>query len=193
MAIELPPLPYARNALAPHISEETLDYHYGKHHQTYVDNLNKLIPGTPFEGKSLEEIVKTSSGPVFNNAAQIWNHTFYWHSLSPKSSKNPQNALSDAINHTFGSFEEFKQKFNTAATTVFGSGWAWLVKTPKGLEIVQTQNAGTPLTDPNQKPLLTCDVWEHAYYIDTRNSRPKYMENFWELANWEFAEKNFKG
>lgn len=193
MSIQLPPLPYEMDALAPHISRETIEYHYGKHHKAYVDNLNKLIPGTEFEGKDLEYIVKHApQGPIFNNAAQVWNHTFYWHSLSPKSGKIPTDALAGAIEKTFGSFEAFKEQFTKIAIGTFGSGWAWLVKKSDGsLEIQSTSNAQTPLTQSNIKPLLTCDVWEHAYYIDYRNARPQYLENFWALVNWEFAAKNF--
>ncbi len=192
MTFELPPLPYEKNALAPHISEETLEYHYGKHHQTYVTNLNNLVPGTEFEGKSLEEIIKTSSGGIFNNAAQVWNHTFYWNSLSPNGGGEPTGELANAINRTFGSVEEFKEAFTKCAVTTFGSGWAWLVKNPNGtLELVSTSNAGCPLTE-GQTPLLTCDVWEHAYYIDYRNARPKYLEAFWNLVNWDFAAKNYQ-
>ncbi len=192
MTFELPPLPYAKDALAPHISEETLEYHYGKHHQTYVTNLNNLVPGTEFEGKSLEEIIKSSSGGIFNNAAQVWNHTFYWNSLSPNGGGEPTGELANAINRTFGSFEEFKEAFTKCAVTTFGSGWAWLVKNPNGtLELVSTSNAGCPLTE-GQTPLLTCDVWEHAYYIDYRNARPKYLEAFWNLVNWDFAAKNYE-
>jgi Fe-Mn family superoxide dismutase len=190
MAIELPKLPYDMDALAPHISKETLEFHYGKHHQAYVTNLNNLIPGTPFEGKSLEDIIKTSTGGVFNNAAQVWNHTFYWHSLSPKGGHEPTGKLADLIVKNFGSFEAFKEQFTKTAIGTFGSGWAWLVKNPDGsLAITSTSNAGTPLTE-NKKALLTCDVWEHAYYIDYRNARPKYLEHFWNLANWEFVESN---
>lgn len=190
MTIELPKLPYAMDALAPHISKETLEYHYGKHHQAYVTNLNNLIPGTPFEGKSLEDIVKSSTGGVFNNAAQIWNHTFYWHCLSPKGGNEPTGKLADLIVKNFGSFAAFKEQFTKTAIGTFGSGWAWLVKNPDGsLAITSTSNAGTPLTE-NKKALLTCDVWEHAYYIDYRNARPKYVEHFWNLANWEFVENN---
>lgn len=186
----LPELPYAKTALAPHISAETLDYHYGKHHQTYVTNLNNLIPGTEFENMPLEEIVMKSSGGIFNNAAQVWNHTFYWHSLSPQGGGAPTGALGDAINKAFGSFEEFKKTFTQTALTTFGSGWAWLVKNKDGsLAIVSTSNAACPLT-VGQKPLLTCDVWEHAYYIDYRNARANYVAAFWSLANWDFAAKN---
>jgi Fe-Mn family superoxide dismutase len=191
MEHKLPELPYAMDALAPHISKETLEYHYGKHHKTYVDNLNKLIPGTEFEKLSLEEIIKKSSGGIFNNAAQIWNHSFYWNCLSPKGGE-PSGALADSINKSFGSIDEFKQKFTQTAITTFGSGWAWLVKnTAGGLEIVSTSNAGCPLTE-GKTPLLTCDVWEHAYYIDYRNARAKYVETFWKIVNWGFVAKNFK-
>jgi Fe-Mn family superoxide dismutase len=186
----LPPLPYPIDALAPHISKETLEFHYGKHHQTYVTNLNNLIKGTEFENSSLEEIVKKSSGGVFNNAAQIWNHTFYWNSLTPKSAAEPTGKLAEAINAKFGSTAAFKEAFNKSAAGNFGSGWTWLVKKADGsVDIVNTSNAATPLTTADV-PLLTCDVWEHAYYIDYRNARPKYLENFWALVNWEFAAKN---
>ncbi len=192
MAFELPELPYAKDALAPHISEETLEYHYGKHHQTYVTNLNNLVPGTEFEGMSLEEIIKSSSGGIFNNAAQVWNHTFYWNSLSPNGGGEPEGGLANAINRTFGSFDEFKEAFTKCAVTTFGSGWAWLVKNADGsLELVSTSNAGCPLTE-GQAPIITCDVWEHAYYIDYRNARPKYLEAFWNLVNWDFAAKNYE-
>jgi Fe-Mn family superoxide dismutase len=191
MAFELPPLPYPKNKLAPHISEETLDFHYGKHHQTYVTNLNNLVPGTEFEGLCLEDIVKKSSGGIFNNAAQVWNHTFYWNSLSPDGGGEPKGALADAIIAEFGSFAAFKEAFTKCAVTTFGSGWAWLVVNPDGkLALVSTSNAGCPLTD-GHKPLLTCDVWEHAYYIDYRNARPAYLEAFWALVNWDFASTNF--
>ncbi|TXI93298.1 MAG: superoxide dismutase [Fe] [Neisseriales bacterium] len=187
----LPQLPYAHDALAPHISKETIEFHYGKHHQTYVTNLNNLIKGTEFENATLEDIVKKSSGGIFNNAAQIWNHTFYWNSLSPNGGGEPTGALKDAIIKKWGSFDEFKKAFTQTCVGTFGSGWGWLVKTPAGeLELVSTSNAATPLTTAN-KPLLTCDVWEHAYYIDYRNSRPNYMDAFWKLVNWEFANKNF--
>ena len=190
MAHTLPPLPYAMDALAPHISKETLEFHYGKHHQTYVTNLNNLIPGTEFESLSLEDIVKKSSGGVFNNAAQVWNHTFYWNSLSPKGGGEPSGKLADAINKKWGSVAAFKEAFNKSAAGNFGSGWTWLVKKPDGsLDIVNTSNAATPLTTADVA-LLTCDVWEHAYYIDYRNARPKYLETFWNLVNWDFAAKN---
>ncbi|MBP1150241.1 MULTISPECIES: superoxide dismutase [Fe] [Methylocaldum] len=191
MTHELPPLPYAKNALEPHISAETLEYHYGKHHQTYVTNLNNLIGGTEFENLSLEDIIKKSSGGIFNNAAQVWNHTFYWNCLKPNGGGEPAGALAGAINQSFGSFEKFKEEFTKCAIGTFGSGWAWLVKNADGsLAIVSTSNAGNPMTS-NQTPLLTCDVWEHAYYIDYRNARPKYVESFWNLVNWDFVEKNF--
>ncbi|TFL11433.1 superoxide dismutase [Fe] [Pusillimonas caeni] len=190
MAFELPPLPYAIDALAPTISKETLEYHYGKHHQTYVTNLNNLIAGTEFESASLEDIIKKSSGGVFNNAAQVWNHTFYWNSLSPNGGGEPSGKLAEAINAKWGGVAAFKEAFNKSAAGNFGSGWTWLVKKPDGsLDIVNTSNAATPLTTADV-PLLTCDVWEHAYYIDYRNARPKYLENFWNLANWDFAAKN---
>ncbi len=191
MAHTLPPLPYAMDALAPIISKETLEFHYGKHHQTYVTNLNNLIPGTEFESASLEEIVKKSSGGVFNNAAQIWNHTFYWNSMAPNAGGEPTGKLADAINAKWGSVAAFKEAFNKSAAGNFGSGWTWLVKKPDGsVDIVNTSNAATPLTTADV-PLLTCDVWEHAYYIDFRNARPKYLESFWSLVNWSFAAKNF--
>jgi len=191
MAIELPPLPYEKNALEPNISAETLEFHHDKHHQAYVTNLNNLIKGTEFESASLEDIVKKSSGGVFNNAAQTWNHTFYWHSMrSPKKDNAPAGKLSDAINKAFGSFDKFKEEFSKSATGNFGSGWTWLVQRPDGsLGIVNTSNAATPITG-SDKPLFTIDVWEHAYYIDYRNARPKYVESFWDLVNWDFAAKN---
>lgn len=192
MAIELPPLPYKMNALEPHISQETLEYHYGKHHQAYVTNLNNLLPGSGFENSSLEDIIRKSSGPIFNNAAQVWNHTFYWHCLSPTGGGEPQGDLAAAIQKTFGSFAAFQEQFTKTAIATFGSGWGWLAKNAEGnLEIISTSNAGTPMTD-NKKALLTCDVWEHAYYIDYRNLRPKYLEAFWKLVNWEFVAQNFK-
>lgn len=192
MEHKLPELPFDKGALAPNISAETLEYHYGKHHKAYVDNLNKLIPGTEFEKLSLEDIIKKATGGIFNNAAQIWNHTFYWNSLSPNGGGEPSGELAAAINKTFGSFTQFKEKFTTAATTLFGSGWAWLVKNPDGsLAIEPASNAGNPLKD-GKKTLLTCDVWEHAYYIDYRNARAKYVEAFWKIVNWKFAAQNFK-
>jgi Fe-Mn family superoxide dismutase len=191
MAIELPPLPYELNALEPHISRETLEYHYGKHHQAYVTNLNNLLPNSGFESLSLEEIIQKSSGAIFNNAAQVWNHTFYWHCLSPNGGNEPTGALAQALEKAFGSFAAFQEQFTKTAIGTFGSGWAWLVRDPQGkLEIVSTSNAALPMTD-NKKALLTCDVWEHAYYIDYRNARPKYLETFWKLVNWEFVAKNW--
>ena len=187
MAIELPPLPYERTALEPHISAETLDYHYGKHHQTYVTNLNNLIKGTEFEEQALEDIVRKASGGTFNNAAQVWNHTFYWHSLSPRGGGDPSGKLADAIVKAFGSLDKFREEFTKTAIGTFGSGWAWLVQRPDGsLGLASTANAATPLTGAD-RALLTCDVWEHAYYIDYRNARPKYLEAFWKLVNWEHA------
>lgn len=188
----LPALPYARNALVPHISEETLDFHYGKHHQTYVTNLNNLIKGTEFEALSLEDIVKKSAAGVYNNAAQVWNHTFLWNSMKPNGGGEPTGSLADAINAKWGSFEEFKKAFQALAVGNFGSGWTWLIKKTDGsLDIVNTGAAGTPLTT-DSKALLTVDVWEHAYYVDYRNARPKYVETFLaSLANWDFASENF--
>ena len=192
MSFELPALPYEMNALEPHISKETLEYHYGKHHQAYVTNLNKLTEGKPEADQSLEALIKSSSGGVFNNAAQVWNHTFYWHCLSPNGGGEPEGALAKAINTAFGSFDEFKEKFSTSAATNFGSGWTWLVKNVDGsLEIVNTSNADNPMTD-SHTPIMTLDVWEHAYYIDYRNARPKYIEHFWNLVNWEFVARNFE-
>ena len=188
----LPALPYAKNALAPHISEETLEFHYGKHHQTYVTNLNNLIKGTEFETSSLEEIITKSAAGIYNNAAQIWNHTFLWSSMKPNGGGAPTGALADAINAKWGSFEDFKKAFQTSAVGNFGSGWTWLVKKADGsVDIVNMGAAGTPLTT-GDKALLTIDVWEHAYYIDYRNARPKYVETFLtSLANWDFASANF--
>jgi Fe-Mn family superoxide dismutase len=187
----LPALPYALDALAPHISRETLEFHHGKHHQAYVTNLNGLIKGTEFESMSLEDIIRKSSGGVFNNAAQIWNHTFYWQSLSPKGGGAPTGALAAAIQAKWGSFEAFKEAFNKSAVGNFGSSWTWLVKKADGsLDIVNTSNAATPLTGAD-KPLITCDLWEHAYYIDYRNSRPNYLGGYWNLVNWDFAAANF--
>ncbi len=191
MAFELPALPYEKNALEPHISAETLEFHHGKHHATYVTKLNGLIEGTEFAGKSLEDIVKSSDGGVFNNAAQIWNHTFYWNSLSPNGGGEPTGAVADAINAKWGSFADFKAAFNDKAVNNFGSSWTWLVKTADGnLDIVNTSNAGTPITEAGVVPLITVDLWEHAYYIDYRNVRPNYLEGFWSLVNWEFAAEN---
>jgi len=190
MAIELPALPYAIDALAPHISQETLEYHHGKHHATYVTKLNAAIPGTEFENMALEDIIKNSSGPVFNNAAQIWNHTFYWNCLSPNGGGEPTGAVAEAINKAFGSFAEFQKQFDDKAVNNFGSSWTWLVKNADGsLEIVNTSNAGTPMTS-GQTALLTVDLWEHAYYIDYRNARPNYLAAFWKLVNWDFVADN---
>ena len=187
----LPALPYAMDALAPHISKETFEFHYGKHHQAYATNLNNLIKGTEFENLDLEAIVKKSSGGVFNNAAQIWNHTFYWNSLSPKGGGEPSGALAAAINAKWGSFAAFKDAFTKSAIGNFGSSWTWLVKKADGsLDIVNTSNAATPITGAD-KPLVTCDLWEHAYYIDYRNRRPDYLGAFWNLVNWDFAARNF--
>ncbi|HFE37130.1 MAG TPA: superoxide dismutase [Fe] [Gammaproteobacteria bacterium] len=188
----LPELPYALDALEPHISKETLEFHYGKHHQTYVTNLNNLIKGTEFEDASLEAIILKSSGGIFNNAAQIWNHSFYWHCLAPNGGGEPNGALADAIVETFGSFADFKAAFSKTAITTFGSGWGWLVKNGDGsLALSSTRNADTPMT-AGQTALLTCDVWEHAYYIDYRNARPQYVEAFWSLVNWDFVTQNFE-
>jgi len=196
MAHKLPELPYAKDALAPVISAETIDYHYGKHHQAYVNNLNNLIPGTKFESLSLEDTIKQSHGamaekPVFNNSAQVWNHTFYWHSLAPGAGGEPTGAIKAAIDKSFGAFADFKEKFSKAAAAQFGSGWAWLVKTTDGgLTIETTSNADTPFAT-GKTCVLTIDVWEHAYYVDYRNARPKYIEEYWKLVNWDFANKNF--
>jgi Fe-Mn family superoxide dismutase len=192
MAIELPALPWARESLSPHISAETIDYHYGKHHQTYVTNLNNQIKGTEFENQDLVSIIKKAQGGVFNNAAQVWNHTFYWNSLSPKGGGEPSGKLADGIKKAFGGFSQFKEEFTKTAVGTFGSGWAWLVQRPDGnLGLVSTSNAATPITGTDV-PLLTCDVWEHAYYIDYRNARPKYIEAFWNLANYDFAASQMK-
>ena len=193
MAIELPPLPYEKNALEPNISAETLEFHYGKHHQAYVTNLNNLIKGTEFENSALEDIIKKSSGGVFNNSAQVWNHTFYWHSMKPGGGGQPTGDVADAIRRDFGSFEKFSEEFSNAGATQFGSGWAWLVVTKdKKLAVTKTGNADLPMKH-GQKALLTMDVWEHAYYIDYRNARPKYIETFLKsLVNWDFALENLK-
>ncbi|MFI4918073.1 MAG: superoxide dismutase [Legionellales bacterium] len=192
MTFTLPQLPYAIDALQPHISQETLEYHYGKHHQTYVNNLNKLVAGTKFAAMSLEDVIMQSTGGVFNNAAQIWNHSFYWHCLTPNGGGEPKGKLADAINQQFGSFSAFKEQFTQAAVTTFGSGWAWLVEDESGaLKIISTSNAGIPMRE-GLKALLTCDVWEHAYYIDYRNVRPDYLNAFWSLVNWEFVTNNLK-
>lgn len=192
MAFELPALPYAKDALAPHISEETLEYHYGKHHKTYVDKLNAAVEGSEYEGKSLEDIIKTSNGGLFNNSAQVWNHTFYWNCLSPNGGGEPSGKIADAIKESFGSFDKFKEEFTNSAIGNFASGWTWLVKKSDGsVAIVNTDDAETTLTDESVTTLLTVDVWEHAYYIDYRNARPKYLEAFWALVNWEFANENY--
>lgn len=193
MTFSLPPLPYSLDGLQPHISKETLEYHYAKHHQAYVDNLNKFVAAdSTLIGRTLEEIIKTApAGPVFNNAAQVWNHTFYWHSMSPNGGGKPNGPIEEAINRDFGSFDEFKKQFSAKALSAFGSGWAFLVQdASKKLKIVECHDAMTPLKDGSGKPILTCDVWEHAYYIDVRNARAKYIEAWWNVINWEFANKN---
>lgn len=197
MQHQLPSLPYPMDALAPAISSETLEYHWGKHHRTYVDNLNKLIVNTKFENMSLEDIVRNSDSSIFNNSAQVWNHTFYWNCLVPISKRKydrPQGKLADAINKSFGNWDKFHEKFTQTALTTFGSGWAWLVKNSSNgeLEIISTPNAVTPLTDKQKTPLLTCDVWEHAYYIDYRNARAKHIEAYWSIVNFEFVQSNFE-
>jgi Fe-Mn family superoxide dismutase len=189
--LQLPTLPYEMDALAPYISKETLEYHYGKHHQTYVNNLNNLIKDTEFVNQSLEDIIMKASGSIFNNAAQVWNHSFYWQCLTPNSIGAPEGKLADAINKKFASFDEFKKLFHQSAVGLFGSGWTWLVKKSDGdLEIINTTNANLPMTE-GKKALLTCDVWEHAYYIDYRNARANYLENFWKLVNWQFIQDTF--
>jgi len=191
MSFTLPELPYSKDALAPHISQETLEFHHGKHHATYVTNLNNLVKGTDNEHKSLEEIIKSASGPLFNNAAQTWNHTFYWHSLSPNGGGQPDGAIKDQIVASYGSFDKFKEEFSKKAVGHFASGWAWLVLNEnKKIEIVDTHDAGTPVKEGKQIPLITCDVWEHAYYIDYRNARAKYLDAWWNLVNWKFANEN---
>ena len=187
---ELPALPFAIDALEPHISAETLQFHHGKHHATYVDKLNGLIPGTAFESATLEEIIQRSSGGIFNNAAQVWNHSFYWNCLSPDGGGAPTGKIAERIDNHWGAFEKFQAELTQSALTNFGSGWTWLVQNAQGeLEIVNTSNAGSPLTD-DKTPILTIDVWEHAYYIDFRNVRPQYIEAYWQLVNWEFANQN---
>ncbi len=194
MAHELPALPYGKDALEPHISSETLDYHHDKHHAAYVTNLNNLVPGTEFENMSLEEVIMNASGGVFNNAAQVWNHSFYWNCLSPNGGGEPSGALADAITKAFGSFDEFKKQFSQSAATNFGSGWTWLVKNDDGsVEIMNTSNAGTVMTTSGKTALLTVDVWEHAYYVDYRNARPKYLEAIWGKINWDFVAANYAG
>lgn len=191
MPFTLPDLPYPKDALEPHISQETLEYHHGKHHATYVKKLNDMIEGTDFADKSLEDIVKSADGDLFNQAAQVWNHSFYWNSLSPNGGGEPTGAVATAIADAFGSFDKFKEEFNAKAAGNFGSGWTWLVKKGDGsIAIVNTDDAQTPLTDDSLKPVLTCDIWEHAYYIDYRNSRPDYLKAFWQLVNWDFVNSN---
>ncbi|HEX2968799.1 MAG TPA: superoxide dismutase [Bacteroidales bacterium] len=191
MAFQLPILPYRQNALSPFISEETLDFHYGKHHQAYVNNLNALVPGTEFENADLETIIRKAEGGIFNNGAQVWNHTFYFEAFSKDGRKQPAGDLAESIQKSFGSFEAFREQFNKAATTLFGSGWAWLAKSSDGkLRIVQESNAGNPLRQ-GLTPLMTCDVWEHAYYIDYRNKRPDYIKNFWEILDWDIVSTRF--
>lgn len=192
MTFTLPLLPYDLNALEPQISQETMEFHYGKHHSAYVNNLNKLIPGTEFETMSLEEIIMNAKGGIFNNAAQVWNHTFYWNCLSPNGGGEPNGKLAEAITKNFGSFETFKDQFTQTAATTFGSGWAWLVQDASGkLKIISTSNADTPMTE-GYTALMTCDVWEHAYYIDYRNVRPDYIKAFWSLVNWDFVSSLLK-
>lgn len=191
MAFELPQLPYELDALEPFISKRTLEFHYGKHHQAYVNNVNKQVTGTPFENADLESIVKYADGGIYNNGAQVYNHTFYFMALSPKGGGEPTGKLAGAIDCHFGSFDKFKEAFGQAAATLFGSGWAWLVKNEENvLSIVQEGNAGNPMRK-GLTPILTLDVWEHAYYLDTQNARPKYIENFWKLVNWDVLEERF--
>ena len=193
MAFSLPPLPYEMNALEPHISSETLEFHYGKHHQTYVNNLNGLVEGTDNASKSLEEIIISSDGGLFNNAAQVWNHTFYWNCMGPNGGGNPTGSVANAINQAFGSFDNFKDQFSKSAATNFGSGWTWLVKNSSGtVEIQNTSNAGCPMTSGNTA-VLTIDVWEHAYYVDKRNARPAYIESWWNLVNWDYVNTQLEG
>lgn len=192
MIFELPELPYPRDALEPQLSKETLDYHYGKHHQSYLEKLNKQTSGSEFEGKSLEDIIRTAKGGLFNNAAQVWNHSFYWNCLSPQGGGAANGPIATALEDAFGSFDEFRDKFTSSAADNFGSGWTWLIKNNDGnLAIVNTSNADTPLSDPAVTPLMTVDVWEHAYYIDYRNGRAKYLKAFWALVNWEFVNQNY--
>ncbi|MHB1543947.1 MAG: superoxide dismutase [Gammaproteobacteria bacterium] len=192
MSHELPPLPYAEDALEPHISRETLQFHHGKHHRAYVDNLNKLAAGTEFDNQPLEKIIQKAQGTIFNNAAQVWNHTFYFAGLGPQKHAEPQGELARAMKSSFGSIDDFRKVFTEKAAGLFGSGWAWLVLQKDGrLTIVQTGNADTPIRQGTDRPILTCDVWEHAYYIDYRNARPKYLESFWHLVNWDFVGRNF--
>jgi Fe-Mn family superoxide dismutase len=192
MEHKLPDLPFAKDALAPHISAETFDYHHGKHHQAYVTKLNGMIGGTEFEDASLEDIIKKADGGIFNNGAQVFNHTFFWNCMSPDGGGKPSGALAEAIDKKWGSFDTFKEEFANAATGLFGSGWTWLVKTADGsLDIVQKSNAGNPIRD-GQTPLMTVDVWEHAYYIDYRNARPGFIDAFWNVVNWDFVAKNYE-
>jgi superoxide dismutase, Fe-Mn family len=193
MALTLPPLPYPEDALAPHMSAETLSFHHGKHHKKYVETANKLIAGTEFEKMPIEDIIRRASGKVFNNVAQAWNHEFFWQCLTPDKGKGPGDALGKALRQSFGSVDEFKSAFTKTAVETFGSGWAWLIRDRDGtLKIVSTSNADTPVRS-GQTPLLTCDVWEHAYYIDYRNERPKFLEHFWQIANWDFVARNVDG
>ena len=192
MSFTLPELPYAMDALSPHISKETLEYHYGKHHKTYVEKLNTLVAGSKYETMSLEDIICEADGGIFNNAAQVWNHTFYWHCMSPNGGGEPSGALAKAIDASFGSFADFKKAFTDTAITTFGSGWAWLVQKDDGsLALRSSSNAQNPLTE-KLTPLMTCDVWEHAYYIDYRNARPEYLSSFWKLINWDFVASNLR-
>jgi Fe-Mn family superoxide dismutase len=190
MAYQLPQLPFALDALAPHVTRETLEYHYGKHHKAYIDKLNQLVSGTNYQYMELDEIIRMAQGAIFSNAAQAWNHTFFWNSLSPDGGGPPHGRLAQAIDYTFGSFNAFKDQFTRAATDVVGSGWVWLVWDRFSLAIQTTSNAGNPMTYAN-KPLLTCDVWEHAYYIDYRNARPEFLKAYWNIVNWQFAASNF--
>ncbi|MBU28569.1 MAG: superoxide dismutase [Fe] [Gammaproteobacteria bacterium] len=191
MAFELPVLPYAENALAPNISEETIELHYGRHHKSHVDDLNSLIISSEFEGKSLDEIIRSSTGSIFNHAAEVWNHSFYWRCMTPNSNMRPSGAFADAIDQTFGSFEYLKEEFIRASVSIFGSGWGWLVRANDGtLELVTSAGTGNPMVD-KKVPLLTCDVWEHAYYLDYRNSRLAYVKAFFELVNWEYVQAQF--
>jgi Fe-Mn family superoxide dismutase len=191
MAFELPKLPYAPDALSPVIDKQTIDFHYGKHHQAYVTNLNNLVPGTKFENATLEEIIRNAEGPIFNNGAQVWNHTFYFNSFKPNGGGEPKGQLADQILKGFGGFSEFQEQFSKAAATLFGSGWAWLVKKDDGsLEIKQESNAGNPLK-AGLTPILTCDVWEHAYYLGFQNRRPDYIKGFWEILDWEVISKRY--
>jgi len=191
MKFELPPLPYALDALEPHISQKTLEFHHGKHHQAYVNNLNNLVPGSAFEDADLEKIIKEADGGIFNNGAQVWNHTFYFNSFSPNGGGEPKGELAEAINKAFGSFDAFKDEFSKAAATLFGSGWAWLVKKGDGsLEIVKESNAGNPIRT-GLTPILTCDVWEHAYYLDKQNKRPDYIADFWKVIDWNIVSGRY--